>query len=295
MLMRLRFKLSKTTNHFFFVSNLAEWHHSCRPEYNSAWIAQTGPLNSRERAALERFRRLIQQYGFGNKVSGRYLGVPFQTLSERDAWRATAEILTEEELLDLRAVFAIFKPRFEKAWQAAPRKSERIQPFAKFMSRKAGKTMLEDLRNIFVEQTSKIVSIVVLVSPLNQQATAAGGANVGPGHVSLELPDLKSGTWQFAYSVGILAHEIAHLLFEERGGVKIVERVVKKLRWPQKENLISLPVSRILNEGVIESFVPVGYLGQKYFREYLGPILLDNLDKGFIAAEKLMRGSTARY
>lgn len=113
-------------------------------------------------------------------------------------------------------------------------------------------------------------------------ATAAGSANIGGQRITYEIPKLKKEGWEQSYSVGILAHEIAHALFSKKGGEKEIARIIKKEGMPSRARGFPMSTVSIINEAIIESFVPIGYLGQKYAGSNLAPLLLDNSDKGWI-------------
>jgi hypothetical protein len=55
--MKFKFKISKLANQFFFISNLSEWHFSCRQFYNQEWLKQTEPLTDNEKQILKEFKK----------------------------------------------------------------------------------------------------------------------------------------------------------------------------------------------------------------------------------------------
>ncbi|MCX6808166.1 MAG: hypothetical protein NTW50_00670 [Candidatus Berkelbacteria bacterium] len=56
--------ISKESNHFFFVQNLAQWHFSCRSEYNQVWLEKVGSLSDPEKDALAGFAEVLKKYDF---------------------------------------------------------------------------------------------------------------------------------------------------------------------------------------------------------------------------------------
>ncbi|HHT85291.1 MAG: hypothetical protein ACOX35_01715 [Bacillota bacterium] len=52
---------------FFFINNMSNWHFSCLPHCNEAWIQETGPLTQEESQALDAFAGIVRQYGYGEK------------------------------------------------------------------------------------------------------------------------------------------------------------------------------------------------------------------------------------
>src|SRR3990172_6360279 len=81
----------------------------------------------------------------------------------------------------------------------------------------------------------------------------------------------KKLEWEYSYSMGILAHEIAHALFSKRGGEKEVAKIIKKEHVLSHINVFPMSTISVINEAITESFVPLGYLGQKYGGKELAP------------------------
>ena len=85
----------------------------------------------------------------------------------------------------------------------------------------------------------------------------------------MEIPDLKINNWELEYSFGIIAHEIAHLLFKRLNNIKIINKIIFDLKIPKKmpKNLIpQYSTAEFITELIIELLVPFGYLSQKYFK-----------------------------
>lgn len=105
--MKLEFKVSKTANLFFFVSNFSEWHFSCRADYNKAWIEKTEPLKFKDLEVLVKFKKVINKYGFE-------LSKIFYTNTEKEIWKNLKKTTKKTELEVIRESLQIFKPKFEK-------------------------------------------------------------------------------------------------------------------------------------------------------------------------------------
>ena len=83
-----RLHIGRPGNLLHVVNNLAAWHFSCRRHYNAAWLAETGPLTDRERAALDAYRGLVADGGYGYGYGDRWLGRAFVPANrEADAWQ----------------------------------------------------------------------------------------------------------------------------------------------------------------------------------------------------------------
>lgn len=122
------------------------------------------------------------------------------------------------------------------------------------------------------KKSSEDFIIIALASPLEGEGiTAAGGANIGNKHLTLEIPFLKYGSWEFEYSVGVLIHEIGHIVFNNSNNLKILKRIINNLKLPKFlfENVQPrVNTLEFITEIIIESLVPYGYLSQKYFKKF---------------------------
>jgi len=47
--MKFKVTSSKIGNFFFFITNLSEWHYSCRKSYNEEWVKILGDLTKKEK------------------------------------------------------------------------------------------------------------------------------------------------------------------------------------------------------------------------------------------------------
>ncbi|MFH1192706.1 MAG: hypothetical protein V1656_00065 [Candidatus Jorgensenbacteria bacterium] len=295
--MKLNIKISKIANFFFFVTNLSEWHFSCRTSYNEAWIKKMGPLNGEEAKALATFKPIMRKYGFVRRPQnkkGCYLGEFFYTGSSTTVWKRLAVAVTKNEYVAIRKIFATFSQRFEKVWAGS--KDGRVDVFKGELEKRNNKNLFNDTEAIFgTSYLSTKINVVVLFSPLGINETAAGSANLGAGYCSLELPKLKAGTWQLHYSIGILAHEIAHSLFASRGGLKLIRRAMREKNLRSQIRNISMNTISLLNEIIVASFVPLGYFGMKYFGAILTPLSVSNLKKGRRAEKTFKEGGVVGY
>ena len=294
------FKIPKLANQFFFISNLSEWHFSCRKDYNKIWLEKTGALKDHEKKALTTFSTIITENGFtlNNKFRTKYLGQFFQFQSNNKTWREVRKVLHPIEYQELRKIFNLFKYRFEIAWKDIADKDKRIRILKNTLSQDNYKSLFNDLEKIFGSEKPRVkIKVVVLFTPLGYENTAAGGANVGSEQITLELPRLKLNSWQLHYSVGILAHEMAHLLFNKRGGQKMISSIINELSLPMMIKNLSkeMNVMEMINEAITESFVPIGYLGQKYSHFLLAPLLLNNLNKGLFSYKDFEKVENINY
>ena len=295
--MKINLKISKLANQFFFISNLSEWHFSCRKAYNEKWIEMTSPLNEQEELFLQNFCKIIQKYGFQHDKNwkSKYLGQYFYFYSEKQAWDELKKAVTKNEFNDLKETFEIFNSRFEKIWKLKDQ-DDRIERLKRSLKDKNYKSLLDDTEKIFGNSKDNKVDIIILFSPLGCDETGSGSANIGSEHITFEIPKLKVDTWQMDYTMGVLAHEIGHMLFRKNKGEDLILYIIKKLKLPLEiENISMKSTVSIINEAITESFVPIGYLGQKYAKTNIAPLLLDNLEKGQTALDDFREGKSIDY
>ena len=270
--MRFEIKYTKTGNQFFFISNLSEWHFSCRPEYNKLWLQQTGPLSAEEKKALLSFKKIIKKYSFGPK----YLGYCFFDYSEKTIWSCVENFVTKEEFETLKEIFKIFLPRFKLIWNK--NKLDKIAKEIKTIYKdKKFKKAIGSIETLFNTKINKFTLFLLLV-PENS-FTIGGGANTQKGIVTVEIRNKKDSNE--AILIGL--HEIIHQHFNEiNSKLNISNKIVKK-------QLLKIPLFKEegfscgLKELIICSLVPDGFL-RGYFEKNYRPInkrkinLLDRSD-----------------
>lgn len=259
--MKFKFIISKWANLYFFVSNLSEWHFSCRKDYNIAWLKLGGNLTKQEIEALSQFKKIINYYKFK-------LGNYFFLNSEKECWRKLSHNIKKSELETIKSTFRIVAPRFEKIWQNQEL-NKRAASLKKTLNQKNYRNEFAELQNFFdIKNNYLKFNIIALFSPLRGEGiTAAGGANLNNKSITLEIPFLKQNSWELEYSINVLLHEIAHIFLKKSDIIKIIEGIIKNLKLPQRMPQIIKPqysILELITELIIESLLPYGYLAQKY-------------------------------
>ncbi|HPT40094.1 MAG TPA: hypothetical protein PLQ44_00605 [Candidatus Paceibacterota bacterium] len=297
--MKLELTVSKLANQFYFISNLTEWHFSCRKDDNKKWLEMTGPLNEEEKDALDIFKNILQLNGFTCDTieKSKYLGKYFLLNSEEQIWQNLKKSIKDENFQKIKWIFKIFESRFKKIWKEELNKKT-IKIFEDELKKEKYDHLFNDVEKILGDnKKNKKITIHILFSPQEYETTGSGSACIGFNDITLELPKLKRNTWQLEYTIYVLAHEIAHILSDSRQTKSLIEKYCKKYTIPTKKNIknINFPTISIINEMIIESFLPYGYLAQKYSDFQLAPHLLNNLPKGYKAIEDLKNNKIVEY
>jgi hypothetical protein len=252
---KFKFIISEIENLFFFVSNLSEWHFSCRPTYNIEWINKTGPLIKKEVGALAQFKQIMRKHGFYFKNGkSQYLGQYFFVPNEESKWCELSNFVSQTEYEDIKEILNIFTPRFKKIWR-----EEKLVIWQNALQRKVQTTKVKLLfKDIecFIPPREQLESINVhlLASP-SKNRTAAGGANLGNQDVTLEVPILKLNEWNLEYALALLAHEISHIYIDHSSVLKLIEKYPKRSK-------------DFLKEIMADTCAPYGFFCQKYFKRY---------------------------
>ncbi len=135
--MKLKFKISKLANYYFFIANLSQWHFSSRKDYNEEWLKMTGGLTVKESNLLKEFQQISQRYNFSSPslAKTKYLGKYFYLLPEKICWKELKRHLTAAEYKIINEAFAVFKPRFEKIWSKL--QDQRLKIFREEVQKKS--------------------------------------------------------------------------------------------------------------------------------------------------------------
>lgn len=271
--MKFKIKYTKLGNQFFFISNLADWHFSCRKHYNKQWIKQTGPLTSQEKRALKEFSKIMRKYGFRYKnKKSVYLGIPFITFSPAYAWRKVKKWVNKNEHKKIKEIFKIFEPRFEKIWLLPSKQLKKAkQILEKKLKEKKTNQILEIISVLYKnkEALNKTIEIYLFASP--PQTGTGGGANLGADKITFECSKISQK--ELSHILSVIFHEIAHL-FEKKYFRPLLKKWVNNLNKREKTKIRKTQVYQeiknfeiILNEMVVSSLLPEGYLSEKIFRE----------------------------
>jgi len=260
-MLKYRFHFTKTGNLFHFISNLTEWHFSCRKKYNKIWLEETGPLSNKEKQALRKIKGLLLKYNFESK----FLGIPFITSPDESVWRKVKNWVEKDEYNDLQKVFSIFELRFERIWQNEETKLANWKnTLSKELIEQKYQDLEEDLKRFFNQKPQfRNIDVYLLISAVG----SGGGANLGPGRVTLECTALPAD--QVPRVLNVLYHETAHLVFEHGYYKNLLGQFLESIRSDFSERHAFFGSGRglrsAINEAVMSSLLPEGYLASKYF------------------------------
>ncbi len=253
--MRFKFIIKKWANFYFFVQNLAEWHFSCRKDYNKEWKKELGKFSEREKIALRKFKTIHLKYPYEKK----YLGLPF--FLNKNPWEKLKNVLTKAEFQTLQNVFSVFSGKFEYLYK---RDFPFLKAWQKFLFEKVNRFPFNEKINKILAsfyrapQIKDEVKVYLLVSG----EKFGGSANLDKKSIVLEIsryPIKKENLWQI---LGTIWHEIAHSWFE----TYFLEPSLKKILKNEKEKTAQNKIDAICEMTNRVLVHPEGILGEKFLK-----------------------------
>lgn len=242
--MKFKFVISKWANFYFFVSNLSEWHFSCRPAYNKFWGKELGKLSKKEQSALKLFVKLHKKYPLGGDFFGQVFFVkkhPFAVLKKE---------LPLKHFRSLKSVFELFAPRFEKLYK---KELPFLKGWATNLKKSANRISIikkinTTLANLYHAEPliKKHIKVYLLFSSPNRNG---GGANMDNKSVTLELSRYPLRATNQV--IGVVWHELIHLHFENNNFIPSINKIYRG-----DKKMVDL-----IKEATASSLLPNGILG----------------------------------
>lgn len=242
--MEFKIIVKKWANFYFFISNLSEWHFSCRHSYNEFWEKELGKLSKNEKESLKIFARFHKKYPLGVDFFGQIFFI------KNNPFIALKKELPIKHFQLLKKVFRVFNPRFEKIYK-------KDLPLLKTWKVKLEKIanrllIINSLNNKLTTLYNteplqkKIIKVYLLISSPN---LSGGGANMDNESITLELSGYPLKV--INQIIGVIWHELIHLHFENNYFIPLINKIYNNDQ--EKINLIK--------EATASSLLPNGVLG----------------------------------
>ena len=255
--MKIEVKYPKQTNLYSFVSNLSQWNELvCVPQRKKEWIKRTGKLNQEEEKNLNEFSKVLQE-------AESNLETIFLFEKPKDIQALISKEISKEKFEIIKQTFKVFEGRFNKVWNE---EYENLKVIEKKFNEKKSQIdkNLEDIKKLCgltkKQLPQKIETTLILSSTLKEDCQ---------GWSFKEKVVLECSGWpkeKIEYLIySIFLHECFHILFKRN--IKLFSNfksVAHKNR--HSINLTELsewPPEVILEEIVISTFLPEGYLSEK--------------------------------
>jgi len=272
--MKFKIYYTKSGNQFFFISNLAEWHFSCREKYNEEWIKRTGALTVKEKKVLKIFKKILKKYDFREKDGKRlYLGIPFITSPDKKIWATVKKWVNKEEFKKIKQVFEIFNKRFNKIWLNSKKEMGITKKLlsCNLNKKREIKNILKYFSILYQKEVDNklLIKIYLFHHPINNPFLFSGGANLNKDELTFECSKIIFNTSSEEKAIRLILHELIHCYFEESRFRKLLKNYLDKIDSKKFTNTAVFKETKsikiIINEMIVDSMMPNGYLAEKYF------------------------------
>lgn len=265
---RLKIIISEHANLFHFIYNLTDWHFSVRLQYKEKWLKETDLLTSQEQDVLEKIEKVFQKYSFGPN----YWGKIFLVEQEKQAWKLAQNQIASEDLKIFRLAANTFHHRFQQIWKKEKYLLVYWKEVFKNINNLIPNGLTADLDTFFEAKPDNHNITVILLLGGHSQAPA-GGANIQTGTITLEIswvcPDILRPV------ILTIWHELVHSLWQSKKFWGKLDTFINKNKSILPEQ--KLPIHAYLNEGIVASLFPYGYLAEKHFAFPLADYFQKNL------------------
>ena len=281
--MNLTFFVSRPGNKFYYLQNLTPWHFASRTKNPAEWQKITGPLSIAEKRIIKKFSDILKNEGYDRdlKRKSTFLGIPFFTSNtEKEALEKVKDLLTQKQFEVFKETFDIFEYKFSIIWNHYSNNKPALRSIKNEIKKTQFKKAINEATLICGLKKTPDIKISVIFSPAPIGETAAGTALPGHNLITMELPISFSDEWTLIYSIGILLHEIMHIMLNERDINKKIDASIKKLKLPQR--VFEKPTLSLINESIVESFAPAGFIIQNHYPNKIADVVLANADRAYL-------------
>jgi len=214
----ITFKYTKLSNQFFFISNLADWHYSCRKHYNDVWL-KDNPLTQSEKQAIEKIKPVLCKYSFGEK------SVVKAFFQDNKQWEHLVETTNKKEYKILQDIFQIFQERFDQIWESEEKKIKKWKELLENSEAIKSKEIIKDIKSFLGAKADPKIKVYLLINPCVDRGVG-GGANEGKNKISIEVSNVTHK--KLSRTISVLFHEVAHVYQREYANALVKKYIEEK-------------------------------------------------------------------
>lgn len=250
---KFNFVINKQANHYFFVSNLSEWHFSNRKKYNELWLEKLGALSEKEKGGLSRFKKIRKKYNESKSVFEKSFfltNAPYEQLQQE---------LPKKEVQEINEVMDLFNDKFEIIYKED---LPLLEKWGGILTKEANditqtQKIIKKLETFykFELESDKTVTCHLLINP--QEMFLGGGANIDDSSITCEISHFSLE--YTGYVISHHWHEATHLIFEEKFFIPFLREYFNK----------DMEKVSMFKELINSSFFPRGILGKEIFNQKL--------------------------
>lgn len=278
--MKLNFIISKISNLFLFVLELSQLNTASNiTKRGKEWIKRTGLLTNKDKRKIKSFSSIIKSQKAVN------LDLVFILEKEKTIWKKAKKQIGIRKTKKLRGILFYFEKRFMKIWSEEQKAMKNI---ANYYSKEEGliSKIIKNVLNLCGVNNYRInkIPIHLLLNSKNKN-DFMGWFSWTPRKSDIAL---ECSGWPLKktnkFLIFLLVHEFFHLILRKN---KKIIALIKDVSRGNKNvinriNYGSSNTAMVLEELVISSFVPEGYLSEKYTRvspkKQILPLHLEKVD-----------------
>ncbi len=259
--MKIEIQKSKLSNLYSFISNLSQWNELvCVLNRKKEWIKITGKLNSQEKKYLKDFSLIMQK-------SPSNLEVIFLFSDKKNIWKEIENEIGKEKTIILKKIFSIFTERFNFLWLKEEKKINSIKNY--FLKNihyiDSNLKIIEKLCNLEKKQSASKIILKILLSSSRKTDCQAWYFN---NTIILEASAWPKDKYDELLNT-IFLHECFHFYLQKN---KFLSTKIKNLANKNENDIKKLDLKHWLNEVILEeclvsSFLPEGYLSEKFLKK----------------------------
>ncbi|GEM_PF-3247087 len=276
-------------NFYFFVQNLSGWHQpSVKSRYNNDWREETA-FSQEAEVAINAFKLIHDRYPHDTE---KYLGRPF--FLQDDPWEAVKNIVTKNELVELKNIFNVLEPFFNIIYK---KDEPLLHEWAELISKPEFAESAAHLNDVLAkfygcEPYSAQCTVYLLLSAIKGNGGSVD--NTKTNSIKLEVSRMPIALeWRVR---GVLWHELIHLHFSER----ILRRLLRQYTQDNVgvvDNLEELLTSALLPNGLLAKEIGINEMGNRGFNPSIQSeeiLQIQRLIRPYLDEEKQMDESLVR-
>lgn len=253
--MRFEIKINKLASQYLFISELSQWNDLyCIPERKKEWVKKTGKISLEETQELKKFSKILRNAPEGTE----WLFI----FEEKDkVWYEIEKRLNKSDFRILKQIFVLFNKKFNLIWEEEEKKLEKISKHINKNKKQIDKNLLIIKKLTGVKKNNFLIKIHLLMDSSKKEAQAWSNKN----NIILECSNCLAKK-KLPYLINcILMHELFHFIIKKNK--KLFNNILsssKKIKSYLPKNLTGWDAKIIFEDALISSFLPEGYLAEKF-------------------------------
>jgi len=211
----------------------------------------------------------LGDFDLGEYLADQNLELAFLGKNENKIWSQVKKTVGARKAEQFRKIIVSFAPAFNSRWRGESQNLLAWQKYFQENHSQSFKRVISDIKKLSGAKHLKISDIpVYLISDITHQdkeICAWFSWEPKKRFIVVEIPSRLRVPGSL-FPASILAHEFFHLALRENKNLFLeINKIAERNKGKLAELSGGMPVRMFLEELVISSFIPEGYLGKKHF------------------------------